>query len=327
MKKNNRFARATWSALTAAFLLVAELNSHAVMLKGNGDPNFNTTPPVGALQGSGWQYQGLWGGCLGTVIAPQYFIAARHVGGSIGQEFIFDGVAYRTTAFWDDLNSDLRLWKVDGAFPVWAPLYAGSDEAGKSMVVIGRGTQRGDPINIPGVQTVYTTNSFDMRVSGLSRKQVSARYPTAVVKGSIVTYVTSSTVTNLVLKGWKAGLSDGRMRWGENRVQGVGSFLAATFDASGNDNEAFLSGGDSSGAVFIQENGVWKLAGINYGIEGPFSCTPTEPGFYGAIMDQSGLYSGGYFIPDDGQTRPVSFYATRISTHVAWIQAIVGALP
>ncbi len=80
----------------------------AVILLGSGDPAYNTTPPTGALAGSGWQYQGTWGGFLGTPIAPQYFIAAHHVGGAVGQTFTFQGLAYTTTAFWDDPNSDFR---------------------------------------------------------------------------------------------------------------------------------------------------------------------------------------------------------------------------
>jgi hypothetical protein len=110
----------------------AAQTSRAVMLFGSGDPSYNTTPPAGALANSGWQYQGQWGGVLGTPIAPQYFIAAHHVGGSVGQSFTFNGAAYTTTAFWDDTNSDLRVWKVSGTFPTYAPLYTTSDEVGNN---------------------------------------------------------------------------------------------------------------------------------------------------------------------------------------------------
>jgi len=298
------------------------------MLKGNGDPDRNTTPPTGALEGSGWQYQGFWGGVLATPIAPQYFVAAKHVGGSVGGTFVFDGVPYRTVAYWDDPNSDLRIWQVDGGFSRWAPLYSGSDEIGKLLVVLGRGTQRGEEVWAPTVQTVYTTNSFNLRTSGLSRKQVLALYPNAVIsKNGNVTYVTTTQVTNVVLKGWKAGISDGRIRWGKNIVSGDGNLLSATFDLNSDDDEAYLSSGDSSGAVFIQEGGVWKLAGINYAVQGPFARSPEEPAFYGAIFNQSGLYTDGYRVPDDGYVRPASFYATRISARLAWIQTIIAPLP
>jgi len=56
---------------------------HAVLFYATGDPTYNTLPPGGNLTNSGWQFEGLWGGFLGTPIAPNYFIAAQHVGGSV----------------------------------------------------------------------------------------------------------------------------------------------------------------------------------------------------------------------------------------------------
>jgi hypothetical protein len=311
------------AALCGITLLLVSSPAQAVIIKGSGDPAANTAPPAGALADSGWQHQGLWGGVLGTPIAPQYFIAARHVGGSVGQEFIHQGVTYRTTAFWNDPNSDLRIWKVDGIFPGYAPLYSLQDEAGKPFVVMGRGTQRGAEIVVSVVQTNYYTNVVSLKELGIKRNDAQQEFPEATFHGQTMTVVSSEVVTNDVTKGWKFGKGDGVMRWGENTVVGVGSFLVGSFDANGGPNEAYLSGGDSSGAVFIQEGGVWKLAGINYGIEGPFGTTPDES-FYAAIMDKSGLYCSGILMPEDGQLRPAYFYVTRISTRLSWIYSIIG---
>lgn len=316
------------TALVAAVALASgPVNSPAVILKGTGDPEYNTTAPTGSLVNSGWQYQGLWGGVLGTAIAPQYFIAAKHAGGAIGHEFTYNGVTYHTVACWSDPSSDLCIWKVDGIFPFWAPLYSLNDEQGKSLVVIGRGTQRGDEVLTSQVETNYTTNIYNLKKLNLSRKAALKLYPTATIQGSHITIVSSAVTTNAVLKGWKAGPSDGRVRWGENQVISVGSFLSASFDVNGGPNEASLTGGDSSGAAFIQEGGVWKLAGINYGIEGPFATTMNEPEFYGAILDRGGLYSDGWFMPDDAQPYPACFYCTRISVRLPWIQSVIGQLP
>jgi hypothetical protein len=288
------------------------------------------------------------------------------VGGSVGATFVFNEIPYTTTSFWDDPNgSDLRIWKVDGLFPIWAPVYSLNDEAGKPMVVLGRGTQRGDPVIISVVETNYTTNfvqsssttlvtntvlstnyttkAYKLKSLHLTPKQARKLYPTATIKedklillvGTITTnetvtlvpvvtnipVVTSEVVTNLELKGWKAGPGDGVMRWGENQVSGAGAYLVAAFDFAAGDNEATLSSGDSSGAVFIQEGGVWKLAGINYGIEGPFRVSATDPSFYGAILDKSGLYQQP---PVDGFLRPACFFATRISTRLSWITTILN---
>src|SRR5207244_11081179 len=54
--------------------------------------------------------------------------------------------------------------------------------------------------------------------------------------------------TDLILKGWQAGPSDGVQRWGENEIAGILSFggalgdlMVATFDAGAGPNEAHLS--------------------------------------------------------------------------------------
>src|SRR6266498_1165633 len=108
-----------------AFSLVAQ---HAtvgnttpnVITFGSGNPTNNTTAPTGALTGSGWDFEGTWGPCLGTAIAPQFFITAKHVGGEIGNAFTYHTVVYHTTAFWDEPYSDLRIWRIDGVFPAYA---------------------------------------------------------------------------------------------------------------------------------------------------------------------------------------------------------------
>ena len=293
------------------------------MVKGTGDPTYNTTPPTGVLANSGWQYQGFWGTVLGTVIGPHHFIAAQHVGGGVGQGFIFNGVTYTTTAYWDDTNSDLRIWQVDGTFPTFAPLYTTLDEVGKSLVVFGRGTQRGEQVFVNVSQTNYYTNTVDLKSLGISKKVASQEFPNATFRGSTMTVVTSVLVTNTVPKGWKASSADHVMRWGENQVLAAGGLLVASFDSTGGTNEAYLSAGDSSGAVFIQDGGVWKLAGINYAVQGPFALSSTDPAFYGAIFDESGLYVDGSFIPN-GQCWPACFYASRISSRLAWIQSVLG---
>jgi hypothetical protein len=268
--------------------LLAAPVSRAVILFGSGDPAYNTTPPTGALAGSGWQYEGQWDGFLGTAIAPHYFLAAQHIGGSVGDTFTFNGSNYITTAYWNDPGSDLRLWQVSGTLPTYAPLCSTSDEQGEPMVVIGRGTQRGAPVAVAGTP-LGTTN----------------------------------------LAGWQDGPADGVMRWGINQVSDTdGWLLSVAFTGTLGPNEGFISGGDSSGAIFIQDStGTWTLAGINYGIDGPFATSATGSRFNGAIFNEDGLYVCGWLEPQDGVARPAHFYASRVSSELAWIQSIVGIVP
>ena len=135
------------SSILLCILLIwaAPLDARAVILYATGDPAVNTTAPTGELADSGWQYQGQFGGFLGTPIAPQFFITAKHIGHA-GTVFTFNGVNYTLGRQYADPQSDLAIWQVSGAFPFVAPLYTRGDEVGQRLVVIGRGTERGGEI-------------------------------------------------------------------------------------------------------------------------------------------------------------------------------------
>lgn len=278
----------TFAAIAAFSAAVTDVR--AVILLGTGDPSVNTTAPTGVLVNSGWQFEGQWGDFLGTVIAPNYFITASHVGGSIGQSFRFGGVNYTTVADIADPSTDLHIWKVDGTFPFYAQLYTKSDEPGRPLVVIGRGTQRGAEIDF----------------------KRSAR-------------------------GWSWAASDSIQRWGQNIVSSILTYganndlLYATFDRMklGNSgyNEAQLSSGDSGGGVFLKDGGVWKLAGINYAVDGPFYTSAADAtGFFGSLFDARGFYSmdaGNYILISGSAPVPSGFYATRISSRLSWILSVI----
>ena len=273
-------------AIAGCAFLGSILSGEALIFYSTGDPTYNTNAPGGALTNSGWQYQGAWSTFSGTVISSNAFITAKHVGGSVGDPFTFQGIQYFTTASYDSPDSDLRIWRVAGQFPVFAPLYTKRHENGKNLVVFGRGTQRGAEVRI-----------------------------------------------NNRLKGWEWGGGDSVQRWGQNRVSGIfqggdeiGEVLRATFNAGGR-NEATLSGGDSGGAVFIKDGKLWKLAGINYAVEGPYNTTNSGEGFNAALFDSRGLYvtdGGNGWNVFSGKPIASGFYATRISSHVSWINSILS---
>lgn len=262
--------------------------AEAVIFIHTADINHNTTAPTGELAESGWQFQGLWGNFLGTAIAPNHFITAKHVGGSVGNTFLYhgDGESYTTIASYNSPDSDLTVWEVDRPFVSFAPLFTG-DPTGEALIVFGRGTERG-----PEVYNVHSE-----------------------------------------LAGWQYGFSDGITRWGQNTVSGTldlgsgfGEMLEVKFDNPGVANEATLAPGDSGGGVFVEDDGIWKLAGINYGVEGPFSADG-ESAFGAALFDKGGLYqrmNGGWnFVPDASQNLPTLFVATSISSNSDWILSTV----
>lgn len=250
----------------------------------------NKSEPTGSNANSGWKYQGNWGGgFLGTAIGKNYFITAGHIGGGVGQNIYYQGKNYPAIAMYDDPSTDLRIFKINGSFPNWAQIYTGTSETGKRAMVFGRGTGRG----------------------------------TAVTK-------------NGVTKGWKWATQDKVKSWGENNVAGFynpgtgyGSLLKFSFNKGGLTNEGALSTGDSAGGVFINDNGTWKLAGINYLVEGPFSFTGSNgSGFMASLYDKGGLYLGGdnawKYNTDTTADNPGNWYATRISSRSSWIKSIIG---
>lgn len=281
---NNRSFLCCWG-LAFVYGFILAVDAPAILFQSTDDPFFNTSAPEGALAGSGWQYQGQWDVFQGTVIAPQYFITAKHIGGVVGNAFVFRGVSYVTTERLRDPDTDLTIWKIEGTFPDFASLHSGTNEVGRSLVVMGRGTRRGAEIRVDDV-----------------------------------------------LKGWEWGIQDHVQRWGENVVtevsdygMGMGSFLCASFDHGAGATEASLSSGDSGGGVFMLEDGAWKLAGINYGVDSPYKRSPEDTTrIFGCLFDQSGLYvesgTNWIVIPD---ALPGCFYASRISTRLEWIYSVI----
>jgi hypothetical protein len=276
----------------AAALLLIGTPVRAVILYGTGDPTANTTAPTGTLAGSGWQYEGAFNGLGGTVIGTNYFITAKHIGGSPGNIFVFNGVNYTTTAAFPDPSSDLQIWRVTGNFPTHAPLFSGAAgaEVNLGLVVIGFGRQRGSAVTVGSDSHLggWLWGSFDDV----------QRWGTNVV-GSIFIDPT------------------------------YGDLLRAPFDSNGGPNEAHLAPGDSGGAVFVSNNATnqWELAGINLAADGPFSASSSGANSFDAAMfDTTGL-----FVPGDtggwvAAPNPSAFYATEIAAHRGFIEATVMGL-
>jgi hypothetical protein len=275
--------------LAASLFFIATSQVNAVVLYRT--PTRNTSAPSGTLYNSGWQWEGKWGSFSGTPIAPNYFITAGHVGGGVGQTFTFNWKNYSTIGMWDDPNSDLRIYKVNGTFPTYAPLYTQPWEIGKQLVVIGRGSQRGTEVR--------ANNEL---------------------KGWKWGYADG-------IQSWGENVVSSAVNGGA----GSGSLLQFTFSrVNGMYNEAELTGGDSGGGVFIKDGTTWKLAGINKSVESWFSTNGAwGSGFNASAFDAGGLYYGGdghwSLIPNNYADIQASSYATRISSNMTWIRSVLGS--
>lgn len=272
--------------------------SQAVVLYDTDNALANTDAPTGILADSGWAYQGLYGSFLGTMIGSQYFITAQHIG--VSGSPTFTGVADSTVYTIDAA--------VNGGVGYW-------DIAGTDLRIFKINETFGSYAEL------YTgSGEVGMELVVFGR---------GGPRGAEV-------ILDSDLKGWLHTGSDGVVRWGENDVSGitvtptVGDLLRVSFDPLSGQNESTLSVGDSGGAVFVNDGGVWKLAGINYGVDGYFDVDDIvdDNEFEAALFDRGGFYQGS----DDGgwsaaplpPDSPANFYASRISASALEIQSIVS---
>lgn len=293
-------ARPHWALVCMALWLVS-VTAQGIVFYGTSDSSHNTSAPTGIFANSGWQYEGEYGAFLGTAIAPQYFITAQHFGvqgTTFTQSGIFTGGSDVTYNIDTTANGGVGYW----------------DVAGTDLRIL----------KINGTFGSYAplyTGSLEIGMEMVTMGRGGPRGADVTVGG--------------LLHGWEDSAPDGTPRWGSNTVSGIyssalGDLLTASFDASGTSEEATLSVGDSGGGVFVNDGGVWKLAGINYSIDGDFDTNNVVGDgseFQGALFDRGGLYQGSdafgwTYIPDLPLNNPSSMYASRISTNAASIMSI-----
>lgn len=293
MQRSIRLHLVSWGAL----VLAAVFPARAIIVYGTGDPAHNTAAPTGKLAGSGWQWQGRWGGLLGTAVAPNFFLTASHVGGGTGQSFYYQGQNYTAIASYLAPSADLRLWQVAGTFPNFAPRYTGYSERGKGVVIFGCGTQRGAPVLVNQAAKGWLWGPGDDV----------QRWGTNSVAGAL------DTNGNLTL----------------SHSPQPGDQLACTFDDNAGNDEAIISDGDSGGGMFLLDAGQWKLAGIDRAVEANFRYTADGTNISAAVFDRGDLYqengSGVWELTAQlAANQPAAFFAVRVSGNESWIASVLA---
>lgn len=237
------------------------------------------------------------------MIAPQYFITAQHFGlqgNTFVHNGVFNGGSNVTYNIDTAANGGLGYWNI-----------AGTDLRILKIQEI-----------FPYYAPLYTGGS-EIGLTMVTHGKGGPRGDPVLVSSS--------------LQGWEHGSPDGVPRWGSNTVSGIyasalGNMVTATFSAFGTAHEATLSGGDSGGGLFVNDGGIWKLAGVNYSVDGRFDFNNTQADgsdFDAALFDRGGLYQGNdsfgwTFITNDVLDNPSSLYASRISSNAATIMSIVA---
>jgi hypothetical protein len=239
---------------------------------------------------SGWQYEGKFNGFLGVPIAPHFFITAKHFYGTVGDIFYFHGDSYVTIAYHPSPSTtDLMIWEVRHDKPF--------------------------PVCAP-----LSSGVVDIGATATVFGRGTQRGAAVVVSGES--------------KGWQWGTYDYVVRWGRNTVVNkwidpkYGELLYCNFDNPGIADECHLSDKDSGGGLFVLEDGLWRLAGVNFTVDGPFRTGPEGTAFHAALYDMGGLqYLDGdppVWINREEQAAniPAAFYCSRISAAMPWITSV-----
>lgn len=284
-----------WCIATALAAALVACPARAVIIIGSSAGN--TSAPADSGLATRWNQVGNFNSYLGTPIASQFFVTAKHLGNLTGQSIVFsDSTSYVTTAVFNDPSSDLAIYQIAGTFPndKIVPMYAGSFFANQALTIFGRGVPRTDT-------TV-----------------VGQKFPNGTEN-----------------KGWTWGAGTGARSWGTNTLDSLanggaaGVQLAYDFDSNGGSNQGVLSINDSGGPVFMQEGGLWKLAGINYAV-GPVQVRETAAGptLDAAVYDYTGLYvwdgASWTLEPASLTEKPAVSYSSSIPNNSTWISSVIS---
>jgi hypothetical protein len=242
-----------------------------------------------------------------TAISPEFLIGSAHNGSF--SVITYQGTLYHVASDAADPNSDLQIVRIDGTanpdgtlkdptarFATYAPVYRGATEFRADLVDFGYGVGR-----------LKADSSSVVTLNG-------------VEKGFLLSPV-----------------QDNQLSYGTDKVEGyanggpgVGVLLGFKFNKDAPYAATLLTPGDSGGAVFVNDNGTYKLAGVNFGSDHIYYQDANGGGqFFAALYDRSGFFEQDGV---DANGRPIYTavsgpaisYATRIASNLDFTDRMVG---
>ncbi len=291
-----------WNPVKSVFLFLAMTSLVTGMIFRDGpSPAPNTeTAPTGDYENSGWQWQIYLGGFHGTMISPKHILGATHTGN-------YTTANYHAMFSGEAVN---QIFQVKSR-----TLISGTDLA---------------------VYEVWETfDDYAQLYSGTDEQGKEL-----VVFGRGV-----GRGTEELGKGWRWGSSGTkRSRWGRNTIQGdftsgTRDLLYLNFSDVLGQDEVGLTTGDSGGGWFIEDGGVWKLAGVSYAVDARYSADdpPSNTGSFNGVFYNAGGWSIGSdangwneipLVPTGANQNSVYFwsnsYGSRVSSSIPEINAVIG---
>lgn len=191
-------------------------------------------------------------------------------------------------------------------------------------ITFGAGTPNAGTYTITAIHYSSTSDLRIYEVSGIFNSWVPLMETTPVGGSDYIVFgrgTQRGAVYNFegTDRGWTwGGAGDQVMRWGTGELGGATSNGQYVYDTFSGPGAVALSNGDSGGALFVNDGGVWKLAGINYAVTGEYSETLGGTTFNASLYNQNDLYVGDQVVSGSS-----AFFSTSIAAESAWIASVI----
>jgi len=260
-------------------------------------PASNAVYGVGTLDASGFDYVGMLSGASAAVIAPNWVLTAKHVG---GVEFWLNGRLYVAEQRFDNPEADISLLRFKETFSGWySPYY--DDPTGKTLAYVGYGLSASfrtksvclSAYGLGGAPYMYTGYHMEGNTGGVKRMATN-------VAGGI------RTLDYGWGPGWIQKCIVADLDYTSDMAP-AGSRVDTLGDGGATPSEGGVLYGDSGSPALLRVDGQWRVVGVNVDIE-----------------DSNGPNPGGndnYL--DFGDT----FYSTWVGGYREWMETTMNPVP
>lgn len=293
--RTTRLKNVLKTLLIAFFVTLFPLTSSAIMQMNQGAASGmreTSTAGLSTDELGTYYLQGKFRSFLGTPIAANHFITAKHVGISLSDTITFDqgpnAGSYAIVGWTDDPLTDLRIVEIAGTFNAWSQLWGTPDEISRTATLFGRGGSPNGQVWIASELKGWTAGNADGQISW-GRNNIAGTYGPELLSTHFDT----------------TGLST---------------------------EASLTVGDSGGGWFIVDAMGTIRLAAVAFAMTGPYqrdaAGVPNGAPFEAALFDLGGFWIGDpgseFFVPNNPINYAAQSYGTRISNRIAWIGSVIA---